>query len=106
MFIYFQKIVKLNFIVKAKESKLIDLNGKYAELATNNLEMKRYYLFLIFKLMYNFCFYSQLDFLNSSNLNYEYSQQSATMKKTFLQNIREKYQLQKQLDVRIYSIQL
>jgi len=39
--IYFQKIVELNFTVKARESKLIDLSKKNAELAANNSEMKR-----------------------------------------------------------------
>jgi len=37
----FQKIVELNSIVKARESKLIDLSKKNAELAANNSEMKR-----------------------------------------------------------------
>lgn len=40
-FFFFQKIVELNFIVKARESKLIDLSKKNAELAANNSEMKR-----------------------------------------------------------------
>lgn len=58
-------------------------------------------MFLIFKLEYKNCLYSQLDYLNSSNLNEEYTQRLATMEKKFQQAIREKDQLQKQLDVRI-----
>lgn len=41
LIIYFQKIVELNFTVKARESKLIDLSKKNAELAASNSEMKR-----------------------------------------------------------------
>jgi len=48
--------------------------------------------------------YSQLDYLNSSNLNEEYTQRLATMEKKFQQAIREKDQLQKQLDVRIEKL--
>lgn len=44
---------------------------------------------------------SQLDYLSSNNLNEEYTQRLATMEKKFQQAIREKDQLQKQLDVRI-----
>lgn len=40
-FFFLQKIVELNFIVKARESKLIDLSKKNAELAAHNSEMKR-----------------------------------------------------------------
>ncbi|XP_026811718.1 TATA element modulatory factor [Rhopalosiphum maidis] len=76
-----KKIVELNSTVKSRESKLIDLSKKNAELAANNSEMK-----------------SQLDYLNSSNLNEEYTQRLATMEKKFQQAIREKDQLQKQLD--------
>jgi len=36
----------LNFIVKARESKLIDLSKKNAELAANNSEMKRLAFFV------------------------------------------------------------
>lgn len=52
--------------------------------------------------MFFFFFYSQLDYLNSSNLNEEYTQRLATMEKKFQQAIREKDQLQKQLDVSLY----
>lgn len=48
--------------------------------------------------VFNFC--SQLDYLNSSNLNEECTQRLAAMEKKFQQAIREKDQLQKQLDVR------
>lgn len=41
LLIYFQKIVELNFTVKARESKLIDLSKKNAELSASNSEMKR-----------------------------------------------------------------
>jgi len=43
--------------------------------------------------------FSQLDYLNSSHLNEEYTQRLAAMEKKFQQAIREKDQLQKQLDV-------
>lgn len=56
-------------------------------------------MFLIFKSDSKLCLYSQLDYLNSSNLNEEYTQRLATMEKKFQQAIREKDQLQKQLDV-------
>lgn len=49
---------------------------------------------------YFICF-SQLDYLSSSHLNEEYTQRLATMEKKFQQAIREKDQLQKNLDVRI-----
>lgn len=83
-----KKIVELNSTVKARESKLIDLSKKNAELAANNSEMK-----------------SQLDYLNSSNLNEEYTQRLATMEKKFQQAIREKDQLQKQLDQNKNTVQ-
>ncbi|XP_050435859.1 TATA element modulatory factor isoform X2 [Adelges cooleyi] len=76
-----KKVVELNSIVKARESKLIDLSKKNAELAASNSDMK-----------------SQIDYLNSSHLNEEYTQRLATMEKKFQQAIREKDQLQKQLD--------
>lgn len=47
----------------------------------------------------NSLFFSQLDYLNSSHLNEEYTQRLAAMEKKFQQAIREKDQLQKQLDV-------
>lgn len=52
----------------------------------------------------HFVFYSQLDYLNSSHLNEEYTQRLAAMEKKFQQAIREKDQLQKQLDVNIWEL--
>ncbi|XP_050533623.1 TATA element modulatory factor-like [Daktulosphaira vitifoliae] len=84
-----KKIVELNSIVKARESKLIDLSKKNAELAASNSDMK-----------------SQLDYLNSSNLNEEYTQRLANMENKFQQAIREKNQLQKQLEQNKNAAQL